>query len=230
MADFTPESELPDFTSSWYIGTIVHFYRGEMSRMLVWRGRFDATTNWAVIITGSLVAYAVGNPEWSNDAIVVNLAVLGFFAFLEARRFRFYDAYRMRVRMLEVHFIAPVLLGNDQRLLEGAWRQQLASDLIVPTFKCSLLFALGRRCKRVYFALHGFVIFVWCVLVVKRAEAATFYEAIEAFRVEGISGRIVLSFLALFYTVVILLIVHSGAFRLTSGEARYQRELLEWDA
>ena len=31
---------------------LVHLYRGEVARANVWRQRLDATTNWAVIVTG----------------------------------------------------------------------------------------------------------------------------------------------------------------------------------
>jgi len=76
----------PDAASSTYIGTLTHFYRGELGRMMVWRQRFDATTNWAIIATGSLFAFAIGNPAMLNEAMLINLCVLGFFAFIEARR------------------------------------------------------------------------------------------------------------------------------------------------
>ena len=36
---------------------LVHFYRGEIQRSNVWRGRLDATTNWAVITAGATLSF-----------------------------------------------------------------------------------------------------------------------------------------------------------------------------
>ena len=45
-----------------YISAIVHLYRGEMSRATAWRIRLDTTTNWAVLTTAGLLAFAFRRP------------------------------------------------------------------------------------------------------------------------------------------------------------------------
>ena len=57
----------------------------KLTRTIAWRGRFDTTSNWAVVGTGSLIAYAVQQPEWANLTFVLNLFVLGFFSTNEKR-------------------------------------------------------------------------------------------------------------------------------------------------
>lgn len=223
-----PSTTEPDFTSPSYIGAITHFYRGELGRIMVWRERFDATTNWAIVASGSLAAFAVQTPALLNEAMLITLCVLGFFALIEARRFRFYDAFRARVRMLEVHFIAPTLLGHDRRLLQGPWREQLAEDLITPTFKCTFLFALGRRFKRVYFALHLFVIGGWFALRLLNMQAPTFERWVASFEVGWLPGAYVLLLLLGYYTVLGVLILRSGALRATSGEVGRRIADVEW--
>ena len=213
----------PDATSSAYIGTLTHFYRGELGRIMVWRQRFDATTNWAIIATGSLFAFATGNPVMLNGAMLINLCVLGFFAFLEARRYRFYDAFRARVRMLEIHFIVPALLGPDRSLLEGPWREQLVQDLITPSFKCSFAFAVGRRFVHIYGALHLFVLLGWGTLA--SFGVRTPREWVESFRLGDVPGAVILTLVLLYITVLAVVIVRSGAVSAQSGEVRrYQRE------
>ena len=217
-----PITAEPDFSSSAYIGTMTHFYRGELARMMVWRQRFDATTSLSVLATGSLMAFAVGNPEMTNLAMVINLCVLGFFSFIEARRYRYYDSFRARVRMLEVHFVAPALLGYDRRLLEGTWREQLAEDLITPSFKCSFAFALGRRFRHVYYALHTFVLLGWSGL--HALEATSPAAWLDRFSIERMPARMVVSLVLLWLGTLSVLIVRSGALGAESGEVgRYRR-------
>ena len=225
-----PEVVAPtlDVTSSAYVGTMTHFYRGELGRMMVWRQRFDATVNWSIIATGSLVAYAVGKPAMMNQAMLINLAVLGFFSFLEARRYRFYDAFRARVRMLEVHFIAPAVLGAEHKTLQGPWREHLVQDLIIPSFKCSFAFALGRRFRHIYAALHLFVLVAWVFLVA--FETRTFSEWVDRFGMGKTPGWLVLGVVLLYLGILAAVIIRSGALGAKSGEVKRYRREVRWSA
>ena len=220
--------DIPDVTSSAYIGTLTHFYRGELGRMMIWRQRFDATTNWAIIATGSLVAFAVGNRAMINEAMLISLCVLGFFAFIEARRYRFYDAFRARVRMLEIHFIAPALIGQARPPLESAWREHLVQDLVAPSFKCSFLFALGRRFRHIYGALHLFVLLGWGTLV--SFETRTPGGWVDAFGLGNVPGVAVLALVLVYMMALGVLIVRSGALRAQSGEVRRYRRGIHWSS
>lgn len=228
MEKHSNEFPPPDATSPTYVATLTHFYRGELGRIMEWRRRFDATANWAIIGTGSLFAFAVRHADMLNQAMVINLSILGFFAFLEARRYRFYDAFRARVRMLEVHFIAPTLIGGDRRPLEGTWRPHLIEDLITPSFKCSFAFALGRRFRHIYGALHVFVLVGWGALVSFEAESVL--DWMSRFEIGPLSGWLILSLVFLYIATLSLVIVRSGALRAKSGEVRRYRRGARWDS
>jgi uncharacterized membrane protein len=77
---------------------------------------------------------------------------------IEARRYRFYDAFRARVRMLEAHFLVPMVMENRD-LLQANGRSWSCEDLILPCFKISKLEAIGRRLKRNYVFI--FILFWW---------------------------------------------------------------------
>ena len=77
---------------------LAHLYRGEMYRSKVWRTRLDATTNWAVATTGIALSVAFSNAENSPlPLVLVALLDLVFLA-IEARRYRYFDIWRTRVR------------------------------------------------------------------------------------------------------------------------------------
>ena len=212
----------PDATAPHFVGTITHFYRGELGRMMEWRRRFDATANWAIVGTGSLFAFAVRNADMLNEAMLINLVVLGFFSFIEARRYRFYDAFRARVRMLEVHFIAPTFIGGERRPLDGDWRPHLINDLITPSFKCTFAFALGRRFRHIYGALHLFVLLGWGALA--SFDSHTLEAWVESFALGRVPGWLVLALVSVYVLSLVVVIVRSGALGAESGEVRrYQR-------
>jgi uncharacterized membrane protein len=85
--------------------------------------------------------------------------------------------------MLEAHFLVPVLLQNDA-ILEGNWRQQLAEDLIIPSFKISAFEAVGRRMKRNYVFIFIVILAAWVTKVMIHAPRPinsfrTFSEALQ---------------------------------------------------
>ncbi len=137
---------------------VAHFYRGEMNRLTVWRSRMDATTNWAILSTIGLLSLSLQHPQ-ADSLLLVNLATLWVLLVMEARRYRFYDVWRWRVRILEAHIFAPII-SNLDRAPQGPWRNDLTADLLYPTFKISMAEAMGRRLLRNFYYLFLLVLAV----------------------------------------------------------------------
>ncbi len=95
-----------------YVNAMSHFYRGEMGRIMVWRQRLDVTTNWAITSTTAIITIAFSTREVPHIIFFFNLAIVWVLLWIEARRYRFYDAFRARVRMLEAHFLVPMVMEN----------------------------------------------------------------------------------------------------------------------
>lgn len=145
-----------------YLSVMVHFYRAEVGRSTLWRQRLDATTNWAVLTCAGMLSFTFATP--SNTHILLLLSNLMIFAFLliEARRYRYFEVYRARVRMLEENFLLPIVT----RHLESPriqWRQEVAADLDRPKFKSTLLQAIGFRLRRNYLLVFGVILGAWWV-------------------------------------------------------------------
>jgi len=143
-----------------YTTAMAHFYRGEVGRIMVWRQRLDTTTTWAITSTGTIFTVAFSFGSVPHLIFFFNLAIVLMMLWIEARRYRFYDAFRARVRMLEAHFLMPVIMQEKPKL-EGNWRKLVAEDLLVPAFKISMFESIGRRLKRNYAFIITIVLTAW---------------------------------------------------------------------
>ena len=150
MYTFDQQADLPppEFSAS-ELGALAHLYRGEMYRSKVWRTRLDATTNWAVAVTGIALSITFSNAD--NSPVPLILAGLMAFIFLmiEARRYRYFDIWRTRTRLFEVYFWTPMLL-RQPLLGTTDWNKALAQDLFYVHFHISSWEAMGRRLRRNY--------------------------------------------------------------------------------
>lgn len=152
-----------------YVNTLVHFYRGELARIMVWRQRLDITTTWAITTTTTIIGVAFSFRDIPHIVFFFNLALVWIMLWIEARRYRFYDAFRGRVRMLESHFLVP-MISQNLPVLDGEWRRLVCEDLILPSFKISKLEAVGRRLKRNYVFIFAIIMIAWTIKIFLHAE------------------------------------------------------------
>ena len=160
---------------------LIHLYRGELGRMVVYRTRLDTTTNWAVGTTAAMISFALGQERVPHFVMLLAVSLDLIFLWMEARRFRFYEMVRMRVRLLEAGFYAEVL-GGEAR---PGWKEALRSSLAAPAPPLSLLQAAAVRLRRSYLGLLGVVYLGW-VLKLYLAPG-TVLEAAAAGPVPGVA-------------------------------------------
>jgi uncharacterized membrane protein len=166
-----------------YVNAMSHFYRGELGRIMVWRQRLDITTNWAITSSTAIITIAFSNRDVPHIIFFFNLLIVSVMLWIEARRYRFYDAFRARVRMLEAHFLVPMVMEN-RKLLEGEWKKLVCEDLILPCFKISKLEAIGRRLKRNYVFIFALIMVAWVTKIFLHApmamkDVSSFYRALS---------------------------------------------------
>ncbi len=146
-------SRQPHFNAA-EIGALAHLYRGEVYRSTVWRTRLDNTTNWAVVTTGIALSATYASVNASPlPLVLVGLLVVVFLLF-EARRYRFFNVWRARARLLETDFFVPMLLGEGDSRSSG-WTELLARDYREPQYHISYALAIGRRLRRNYAPILG---------------------------------------------------------------------------
>ena len=152
-----------------YVNAMCHFYRGELGRMMTWRSRLDTTTTWAITSTTTIFTVSFTVKTVPHIIFFFNIVIVWIMLWIEARRYRFYDAFRARVRMLEAHFLVPMVLENKS-MLQGEWKKLVCEDLLLPSFKISNFEAVGRRLKRNYSFIFMIVLVAWMTKIVMHSE------------------------------------------------------------
>jgi uncharacterized membrane protein len=161
--------ELPDYESTplsraEYISAIVHLYRGEMYRATAWRIRLDTTTNWAVLTTAGLLAFAFREDSHSHWVLLFGTILITLLMGYEARRYQVFDVWRSRVRKIEENFYGPILRRNPVSP-QREWGMRVAKDLLQPSFKITFLVALRARFLRNYWAIYVVILLSWLIRV-----------------------------------------------------------------
>lgn len=140
--------------SSDFTAAMVHFFRALISRADFWRSRLDNTTNWAVITTAAALSLS-----WDPQIIILNTMLVTLFLFIEARRYRYYELYSYRARLLETDFFAAMLVPPFRPAPD--WAESLAENLLHPTFSISMWEAFGRRFRRNYIWIYVILWVAW---------------------------------------------------------------------
>ncbi len=187
-----------DLEDPCYVNAMSHFYRGELGRIMIWRQRLDVTTTWAITSTTTIVTMAFSFREIPHLIFFFNLVIVFMMLWIEARRYRFYDAFRGRVRMLEAHFLVAMVSRNSM-LLGGEWQRLVCEDLILPSFKISRIEAVGRRLKRNYAFIIGIILVAWMTKLFMHAKPpihswSAFYDALGVGELPGWLVGAVLAF------------------------------------
>jgi len=131
------------------VGALAHLYRGEVYRSTAWRSRLDNTTNWSVVTIGVALSLSYSNATASPLPLILVALLVVVFLLLEARRYRYFNVWRARCRLLETDVIAPMLAGKGIHR-DGKWNMLLSRDYEQPRFHVSYLIAMGRRIRKNY--------------------------------------------------------------------------------
>jgi uncharacterized membrane protein len=143
---------------------MIHYYRAEMSRMNAWRGRLDLTSNWSITVVAALLSVSLSTPAAHHGLALFAMLIILLLLFVEARRYRFYDVYRMRIRQFERHYFGQFFQADPQGGPEP-WLVMLAQDLRHPRFRISLMRALRRRLRRNYIWMFLILLLAWTLKI-----------------------------------------------------------------
>jgi uncharacterized membrane protein len=126
---------------------MAQLYRGELSRSDRWRMRLDTTSNWALTTTVGVISFSFSNVNTSHVPLLVGIWMVLTFLGLEARRYRYYDLWNRRLRLLEHGFWGPLLRHEPE---DPDALRELAHELERPALRLSMASAVATRLHRVY--------------------------------------------------------------------------------
>src|SRR5882672_9676881 len=197
---------------------MAHFYRGEVQRSNTWRSRLDTTTYWAVLTAGANLSFAFSSPASPHFVIPINSVLIIVFLMMEARRYRYYEIWASRVRVLETGYFAQ-LLAPEGVAPEEAWAKHLAADLITPHFTISELEAVGRRLRRNYLWIFALLALSWNLKVyLHPLPARDFASFIERAQVGLIPGWLVFVIGLVFNSAMLIFAIGTVRLREATGE------------
>ena len=153
------EPPIAPITSSEYVTTLAHYYRGEVARMQSWRDRIDRTTNWAITVTAALLSVSLSSPTAHHSVLLFAMLLVYLLLTIESRRYRFFDVYRRRVRSMERNYYAAIFTGDH--MAEAEWMRELGRDIRLPRFYVSLSEAMARRMRRNYGYIFLMLLLAW---------------------------------------------------------------------
>jgi uncharacterized membrane protein len=203
---------------------MIHFYRGEVQRSNTWRNRLDTTTNWAVITAGATLSFVFSSPNNPHFVIPINSILVAIFLLMEARRYRYYEIWSSRVRILETGYFAQLLLP-ESRPPEESWAEHLAADLITPHFTITEWEAVGRRLRRNYLWIFALLALSWNLKVyLSPLPARDFNAFIDRATVGVVPGWIVFVVGIIFNAAVAVFAIGTVRLREATGEVLPKHE------
>jgi len=188
---------------------MVHYYRAEIQRSNIWRQRLDTTTNWAVIASSAAVSFALSAPDHHFGVLMLNTLLVTLFLWMEARRYRYYELWAYRTRLMETDFFAAMLAPPFSPRPE--WAENMAETLHAPEFPISMWEAFGRRFRRNYVWIFLVLALSWFLKIfIHPIMADSLQVAVDRIKLGPLSGWEVL-LVGLIYNGVLFLIGYGTA-------------------
>ena len=211
-ADKIPSMETPfPVVSSEAITVLVHYYRGELTRMISWRDRLDRTTNWSIGALAAMLSISLSSQETHHSVLLFAMLLIYVLLVIESRRYRFFHVYRARVRLLEREYFAALFAPHpDGKRKDLA---ALGDDLRAPRFSVSMLDAMSRRLRRNYCWIFIVVLMAWLVKTTSELDDGptrlvhTMNEFLQNTAIAGIPGIAVVLGVGALYTWLIFVML-----------------------
>lgn len=189
---------------------IIHYYRGEIGRMTSWRDRIDRTSNWSMTVVAGLLSVSLSTPASHHGVVLFAMLLISVFLLIEARRYRFFDVYRARVRQLERHYFAQALCPQAE--LKPDWAEAIAASLRQPVFLIDYRHALFRRIRRNYGWMYLILLLAWALKIsspkLQQNEApaefvSSLWQVVENAHLGPLHGGLVLAAVGAFYAALL---------------------------
>ena len=202
--------DLENITRSEFVNALIHLYRGELGEATSRRTRIDTTSHWAIVMSATALSFVFSDKAIERHVLIPIISVFcTFLLLMEARRYRFYDIWRSRARMIEINFYRPMLDGSTPAMKD--WARTLAYDLEWPRFHMPMWEAAGRRLRRTYQWIFAILLGSWVIVLMTHTGATiSATEIMERASVGSLPGPLVVAGMAVLYGALAALGVYSS--------------------
>ncbi|MET2825624.1 DUF2270 domain-containing protein [Mesorhizobium shangrilense] len=193
-------------TSSELATTLSHFHRAEIARMAGWRDRLDRTSNWAITVVAAMLSVSLSTANAHHGVLLFAMLLITLLLWIEARRYRFFDVYRARVRQFERYYFAQIF--SPQPDFASNWLSIVGESLRAPRFLISQRASLARRLRRNYIFMYLILLLAWVLKITTPALqkegsstgiAGSLHDALTGAALGPVPGAAVLVVVVLFY-------------------------------
>ena len=193
-------------TSSELATTLSHFHRAEIARMAGWRDRLDRTSNWAITVVAAMLSVSLSTANAHHGVLLFAMLLITLLLWIEARRYRFFDVYRARVRQFERYYFAQIF--SPQPDFASNWLSILGESLRTPRFLVSQRASLARRLRRNYIFMYLILLLAWVLKIttpalqkegVDAGIAGSLHDALAGATLGPVPGTVVVALVLLFY-------------------------------
>jgi uncharacterized membrane protein len=197
---------------------MVQLYQAEMQRANTWRTRLDTTTQSAILAAGAAIFFAFTTPTYfAVILLVLSTVFVTLSLWIESRRYRYYELWSHRVRLMETDFFAAMLVPPFAPSPE--WAESLAESLLQPDFPITMWEAFGRRFRRNYVVLFLILGVAWLARgFIYPTPATSLAEFVARSGFGTIPGSVVLAIGVAYNGVLFFIGFATAGLRHASGE------------
>lgn len=189
--------------------SMAHLHRAEVQRSTEWRTRLDNTTNWAITTAAAVVSFSFSSAESPHPTLLAGAGLVFTFLVVEARRYRYYDLWAQRVRLLETGFWGPLLRREP---VTSDFYAAFAGEMVGPRLRIGMFESLAFRMKRTYWPIIGVLLAAWVVKVdIHPVPAASVAEFVFRARLGPLPGPLMIA--CWFAAVVLYVAILVAAYR-----------------
>lgn len=203
---------LGPLSSGEFVTTLVHYHRAEIARMAGWRDRIDRTTNWALTVAAAMLSVSLSTPTSHHGVVLFAMLITLLLLWIEARRYRFFDVYRARVRQFERYYFAQAF--SPQPDYASNWLLILGETLRRPQFHISQRTAFARRLRRNYIYIFLILMLAWVLKLStpnlqqegsSRTFVTSLLEAVHNAALGPLPGSVVVAVMGILYALLVYL-------------------------
>jgi len=177
-----------------------------------------------VLTAGATLSFVFSSQSNPHFVIPINSILVAIFLLMEARRYRYYEIWSSRVRVIETGYFSQ-MLAPEGAPPDEAWAEHLAADLITPHFTITEWEAVGRRLRRNYLWIFALLALSWNLKVYLHPLPARDFNAfIDRATVGVVPGWLVFVIGVIFNAAIAIFAIGTVRLREATGEVLPQHQ------